>query len=57
MDVGPEVGYVLEDLGRRGFREEAVVGGDDDGAVGEGEVRQPLGVEGQVERVAHDLGP
>lgn len=55
MDVFPEVGDVLEDFGGGGFWEEAIVGGDDDGGVGEGEVGQPLGEEDHVERVACDL--
>lgn len=46
----PQIGYVGQDVGASGFGHETEVCGDDDGAVEEGEVEDPIREEEGEER-------
>ena len=55
MHPFPQVGYVLQHVGAGGFGEKTEVGGNDDGAVDEGELEDPIREEEREEGGAGDL--
>ncbi len=48
----PQIGHVAEDVGAGGFGEKTVICGDDDSAVEEGEIEDPVYEELREERGA-----